>query len=265
MRKLRSKLSRCWDSSPPGVAEGAAFSKGTGKVRLTSCPSQSQWFADFLLGAQDQMGYDTKKQLPLSILAIVKILEMIKLEMEERETEEAHGKIPNKFKRNQLLTEAEVMKLPSVCICLIGKFKGETEELMKLCQEEGTFADADDVPPDSTEYNALFCQYLSRLQKQHQDLFSSKEDITHYGISRSLRKSAVTRAGKAGLLNSEIGLGFGPHDLEVFLRAIDEMLLATMSIGDWANNQRTQIPGKYLAKTWWVFVGGSIDNVGVLG
>jgi hypothetical protein len=35
------------------------------------------------------MGYDTKKQLPLSILAIVKILEMIKLEMEERETEEA--------------------------------------------------------------------------------------------------------------------------------------------------------------------------------
>jgi hypothetical protein len=76
---------------------------------------------------------------------------------------------------------------------------------MKLCQEEGTFADADDVPPDSTEYNVLFCQYLSRLQKQHQDLFSSKEDITHYGISRSLRKSAVTRAGKAGLSNSEIG------------------------------------------------------------
>jgi hypothetical protein len=113
------------------------------------------------------MGYDTKKQLPLSILAIVKILEMIKLEMEERETEEAwslvrfgaliavltaallrgyegfyldiaatrshlndcrHGKIPNKFKRNQLLTEAEVMKLPSVCICLVGKFKGETGE-----------------------------------------------------------------------------------------------------------------------------------------
>jgi hypothetical protein len=37
------------------------------------------------------MGYDTKKQLPLSILAIVKILEMIKLEMEERDTEEAQS------------------------------------------------------------------------------------------------------------------------------------------------------------------------------
>jgi hypothetical protein len=81
---------------------------------------------------------------------------------------------------------------------------------MKLCQEEGrtsgfAFADADDVPPDSTEYNALFCQGLSRLQKQHQDLFSSKEDVTRYGISRSLRKLAVTRVGKAGLLGSEIG------------------------------------------------------------
>lgn len=38
MRKLRSAFSHSWDSSPPEVAEGAAFSKGTGKVRLTSCP-----------------------------------------------------------------------------------------------------------------------------------------------------------------------------------------------------------------------------------
>ncbi|KAL3780370.1 hypothetical protein ACHAWO_009694 [Cyclotella atomus] len=244
MHKLRCTLSRCWDSSPPGVAEGAAFSKGTGKVRLTSRPSQSQWFADFLLGAQDRMGYDTKKQLPLSILAIVKILELIKSDMEERDLEEArttlshlndgrNGEIPKKFKKNQLLTETEVIKLPSVCVCLIGKFKGETgeryhsivltnestsglqtrwwvEELMKLCAEEGrtsgfAFADVDNIPPDPTEYNALFRQYLIRLQKHHPDLLSIKEDVTHYGISRSLCKSAVTCAGKAGLSDSEIG------------------------------------------------------------
>jgi hypothetical protein len=75
MRKLRSTFSRSWDSSPAGVAEGASFSRGTGKVRMTSYPSQSQWFTDFLLGAQDRMGYDTKKQLPLPIKAIVKMLE----------------------------------------------------------------------------------------------------------------------------------------------------------------------------------------------
>lgn len=84
------------------------------------------------------------------------------------------------------------------------------EELLKLCVAEGrssgfAFAESYGVPPDSTEYNALFRQNLRPLQKHHHaELFSVKEDVTKYGISRSLCKSAVTRAGKAGLSDSEI-------------------------------------------------------------
>lgn len=166
MHKLWSTFSRSWDSSPPGVAEGAAFSKGTSKVHITSCPSQSQWFTDFLLGSQDRMGYKTKKQLPLLMLAIVKILELVKVDMEKQDVEEAQsllrfgalvailtaaslrghegfylditatqahldeskdGVVPRQLNKNTVLTEVEVMNLPSVCICLIGKFKGEQE------------------------------------------------------------------------------------------------------------------------------------------
>jgi hypothetical protein len=271
MRKLRSTFSRSWDSSPTGILEGSAFSRGTGKVRMTSCPSQSQWFTDFLLGAQDCMGYDTKKQLALTIKAIVKMLELVKQDLDDREDEEvalltrfgalvailtgaslrgheglyldiaatkAHigdgkdGVVPEKFSKKRILSEDEIMALPSVCICLIGKFKGETgeryhsivlanesqsglairwwvEAVIALCESEGrkkgfVFDESEDSPPDTAEYNALFRQYLQRLQDFHPDLFSPKEDVTRYGISRTLRKSAVTRAGKAGLSETEL-------------------------------------------------------------
>ena len=266
MRKSRSTFSRSWDSSPAGVAEGAAFSRGTGKVRMTSCPSQSQWFSDFLLGAQDRMGYDTANQMALPIKTVVKMLELIKLDVLERDEEysrilvrlgalvailtaaslrgyegfyldlaatKAHiadgkqGKVPSNFKRKHILTEEEAEHLPSVCICLIGKFKGETgeryhsivlaneslsgletrwwiEKLLEVCTEEGrqagfAFANKDGLPPDTAEYNALFRQYLYRMQQEWEDIFSAKEDVTRYGISRTLRKSAVSRAGRAGL------------------------------------------------------------------
>lgn len=266
MRKGRSTFSRSWDSSPSGVAEGAAFSKGTGKVRLTSCPSQSQWFTDFLLGAQDRMGFDTKNQLALPIKAIVLLLDMIKLDAEGLEEEYSsilyklgsliailtaaslrgheglyldlaatrahiqdgkHGTIPVKFRTKHILTEEEVARLPAVCICLIGKFKGETgeryhsvvvanqstsgletrwwvEKLLAVCESEGrrsglAFAGPDGAPLESAEFNALFRQYLCRLQLEHEEVFSAKEDVTRYGISRTLRKSAVSRAGRAGL------------------------------------------------------------------
>ena len=266
MRKGRSTFSRSWDSSPKGVAEGNAFSKGTGKVRLTSCPSQSQWFTDFLLGAQDRMGYDTRNQLALPIKAIVAILSLIKADAEEKDEEyynvliklgaliailtaaslrgyegfyldlaatRAHiqdgkfGVVPENFKRKHVLSEEETEALPSVCVCLIGKFKGETgeryhsvvlancsmsglevrwwvEKLLEVCEEEGrasgfAFAAQDGTPPDSSEYNALFRQYLCRLQQDNDEIFSEREDVTRYGISRTLRKSAVSRAGRAGL------------------------------------------------------------------
>lgn len=266
MRKLRSTYSRSWDSSPQGVTEGASFSKGPGKVRITSCPSQSQWLTDFLLGAQDRMGYDTKRQQAVAIKVVVLMLTMVKDDAIGHDDEYATvlykfgalvailtaaslrgyegfyldlaatrshlaegqvGEVPKKFKVKNVLSEEEMEKLPSVCICLMGKFKGETgeryhsmvlanrsmsgletrwwvEQLMKVCEDEGrmsgfAFDEADGSPANSTEYNALFRQYLCRIQGDHPDVFSPKEEVTLYGISRTLRRSAVTRAGRAGL------------------------------------------------------------------
>lgn len=143
-----------------------------------------------------------------------------------------NGALPKKFSRHRVLSEDEILAVSTVCICLMGKFKGKTgeryhsiilanesmsgltvrwwvEAMISLCDEEGkskgfAFDKTDDTPPDSAEYNALFCQYLQKLQENHQDLFSAKEDVTRYGIRRSLQKSAVTRAGKAGMMEMEV-------------------------------------------------------------
>jgi hypothetical protein len=42
LRRLRGTHSKSWESSPLGVAEGASFAKGLGRIRPTSCPSQSE-------------------------------------------------------------------------------------------------------------------------------------------------------------------------------------------------------------------------------
>eukprot|EP00804_Cyclotella_cryptica_P010959 CCRYP_016684-RA/>CCRYP_016684-RA protein AED:0.10 eAED:0.14 QI:0/0/0/1/0.25/0/5/0/1241 len=60
--------------APLGIKEGSSFSKGIAK-----------WFTNFLLGAQDQMGYDTKNQLALSIKCIITLLDMIKSDATERD------------------------------------------------------------------------------------------------------------------------------------------------------------------------------------
>ena len=50
LRRLRVTHTKNCESSPLGVAEGALFAKGLGRIRPTSCPSQSEWFYDFLQG-----------------------------------------------------------------------------------------------------------------------------------------------------------------------------------------------------------------------
>jgi hypothetical protein len=54
-------------------------------VRSTTCPSQSPWFTDFMLGAQDRMGYETKNQKALPILAVVRQLELISTDIESED------------------------------------------------------------------------------------------------------------------------------------------------------------------------------------
>ena len=55
LRRLRARYTKNWESSPLGVAEGSSFSRGAGRVRPTSCPSQSEWFYDFLRGMEYRM------------------------------------------------------------------------------------------------------------------------------------------------------------------------------------------------------------------
>ena len=65
-RKLRSSYSRMWGASPEGVAEGATFSKRTGTVQLTSFPSQSDWYAQFIKGMEWRVGRISRPNLATS-------------------------------------------------------------------------------------------------------------------------------------------------------------------------------------------------------
>ena len=52
LRHLSAAYTKNWESSPMGVTEGASFAKGLGRIRPTSCPSQSEWFYNFLRGME---------------------------------------------------------------------------------------------------------------------------------------------------------------------------------------------------------------------
>jgi hypothetical protein len=89
MRDVRKTYTKTYDSSPQGVSEGSSFSGNASKVRFTNCPTQSVWFSDFLLGAEDRMGYDTKKQKYLQMPVVLKQLELIKRDAEFADVEES--------------------------------------------------------------------------------------------------------------------------------------------------------------------------------
>lgn len=271
MRDLRSTFTKTWSSSPMAVAEGASFSGNAKKIRFTSCPSQSEWFGDFLLGAEDRMGFDTRNQLYLPIRVIIKQLEFIKRDADESDGQAArrlyklgalvtiltvaslrghegyyldlaatlkhldkgrHGTMPRNVMRKSFASEEECFNLPEVCICLLGKFKGETgeryhsiilpnetmsglkprwwiEKLMEVCAEEGratgyAFAEPDGTPPDVAEYNGLVRDYLKQIQESEPALFDPSEDLTRYGTSRTYRKASETRARACGVPKDEV-------------------------------------------------------------
>eukprot|EP00956_Cyclotella_meneghiniana_P038890 scaffold161714_cov40-Cyclotella_meneghiniana.AAC.1 len=271
MRDLRSTFTKTWDSSPVGISEGSSFAGNASKIRFTSCPSQSVAFGDFLAGAEDRMGYDTRKQLYLRMPTIIEQLRLIRRDAASAEPPESnslyrlgalitiltaaslrgheglyfdiaatrkyleqgrHGTIPDKVLKRPVLTEEECSNLPEVCLCLIGKFKGETgerhhsivlantsvsgleprwwiEKLLEVCASEGrvsgyAFKDDTNTLPTSADYNAMVRQYLKEIQSTRPDLFDEKEDLIRYGISRTYRKSSETRARRAGLKDEDV-------------------------------------------------------------
>jgi hypothetical protein len=142
------------------------------------------------------------------------------------------GEIPKGVLKRVLLIEDECARLPEVCLCLVGKFKGENgerhhslvlanesmpgletrwwiEKLLEVCQQEGrtrgfAFQQADGFPPSAADFNMLVRQYLREIQDSKPKLLSPDEDLSRYGIRRTYRKSAENRARRAVMKDEEV-------------------------------------------------------------
>ena len=272
MRKGRSTFSLAWASSPMGTNETAAFTSTRNRINLTSCPTQSDWFRFFMLGCQDRMGFDTKNQLDLPIKAVVAMVRLAEEDLNASDSASErnllikfasfitiltaaslrghegfyldiagtrkhvdrgrNGVIPSGSLIKKLLSEEEAANLPEVCICLMGKFKGETgeryhsiilanetcsglqprrwiEELLKVCSSEGrtagcAFNGPDGSPPSPSEYNGLVRHYVEVLRDEGTHGVLEDAELVRYGISRTFRKTSETRARRAGIPKEQV-------------------------------------------------------------
>jgi hypothetical protein len=82
-RKVRSTYTCGWESSPRGLEEGSSFSQGFNKATLTTCPTQQKWFSLFSLGMEARMGYTSEANKALRIQAVVRVLELVKEEIQD--------------------------------------------------------------------------------------------------------------------------------------------------------------------------------------
>ena len=85
VRKVRGTFTLAWESSPTGLEERNTFVVGTGRVSLTTCPTQQKWFGLFLRGMENRMGYVSQRNQPLSAGIIPLLLDMVKEEAGDNE------------------------------------------------------------------------------------------------------------------------------------------------------------------------------------
>ena len=88
VRGVRGTATLNWQASVLGMGEASSFSRGKGRVRPTSCPTQSDWFYYFLLGMELRMGSQSQPDQAVRVGAIVHLLHLIKSDawdMEENE------------------------------------------------------------------------------------------------------------------------------------------------------------------------------------
>ena len=136
------------------------------------------------------------------------------------------GSIPPRLSKNYVLTEEECARLPHVALPLLGKFKGQVtidhhiinvanetssglkprwwlEKLVDVADEEGriggpVFASPQGNLISSLDFDSTFRYYLEQVQEKT-ELIPGEEDVqVMYGISRTPRKTATTRAKRAG-------------------------------------------------------------------
>ena len=77
VRKPRSTNTKAWESSPLGIAEGFSFANGMTKASFTTCPTQSDWFAHFCIGAETRIDLATQANKPIHIKVVLRVLELI--------------------------------------------------------------------------------------------------------------------------------------------------------------------------------------------
>ena len=266
LRQLRATYTKNWDSSPRGVLEVASFGRGAGRVRPTSCPSQSEWFADFWRGLEARMGHKSKANHAITITAMVHAIKYIKDDAADSPSiDEANyllkvgafltictaaslrgyegfytelaglrrfihvgreGVVPHPLNKATVLTEEQCMALPHVVLPLLGKFKGEVgidhhvinlanetmsglqprwwlEKLVEIADFEGRVGGPAFASPTgdllrSADVDATFRAYLHRVQQTKGSIPKSDDVDTMFGISRTPRRSATSRAKRAG-------------------------------------------------------------------
>lgn len=266
LRQLKSTYTKNWDSSPRGVSEGAAFARGTGRVRPTACPTQSEWNYDSWRGLESRMGHKSKANHALSMGAMVQTITFIKEDARHAESqEEANylwkvgafltictvaslrgyegfytelaalrkyqhvgqgGSVPTRMTKSTILSEEQCMALPHVVIPLLGKFKGEigidhhiinvasetmsglqprwwVDKLVEVADMEGRIAGPVFATPGgklavSADYDATFRTYLHKVKAETNHIPFEMDVDAMFGISRTPRKTAASRAKRAG-------------------------------------------------------------------
>ena len=136
------------------------------------------------------------------------------------------GALPERLTRHTVLTEEQCQRLPHVVLPMLGRFKGELgidhhivnvasetmsgleprwwlEKLIEVTESEGrtsgpAFADPMGVLADAGDYDATFRKYLLKVQETSNLIPKDSDVLTMYGISRTPRKTATSRAKRAG-------------------------------------------------------------------
>ena len=80
VRRVRGTATLNWQASPASGGEAASFAKGKGRVRPTSCPTQSDWFYYFSLGMELRMGSQSQPNQAVRMEAVVCLLNLMNVD-----------------------------------------------------------------------------------------------------------------------------------------------------------------------------------------